>query len=195
MKNGSRAEREASDHDMKIDGIDVENDASDITEHMLATACRPTKAIDINQLLGSVTDATVASTTAPTTGECINNDLVHSNKLATVASDSTIGTSDSSEAHVQVNSNTTARSINNSRVVGPDPTKPLRKKAKLLRAERKIEKQHLAVDVRQQQQQQLAKLTASKERKNSNQEATLRSLIDSSATDGLHKLKVNFLRA
>lgn len=194
LKNGSRAEREATDHDMKIDAIETESEACDITENMLATACRPSKTIDIKQLLGTVSNATVASTATTTTGENVVNDLVHNDKLAPMASDSTIGTSDSSATLAQANSCTKTDSIVSSRVAGPDPTKPLRKKAKLLRAERKMQKEHVtqAADARQQQEQQQppppTKLT---ERHNSAQEATLRSLIDSSALDGLHKLKVN----
>lgn len=199
LKNGSRAESkedDSNDHDMNTKN----GESFDISESSLANAHRPNvQQFDVNKIqliannlkktvAAAVTAATasMASTTAtaattPTKNENTKNDLV---ELTTEnESDSTnIGTSDSLK---RTSDHTLNKCEPLNRVAGPDPTKPLRKKAKLLRAERKKEKQQTS--------DEKIVNTSTKEninKKPANQEATLRSLFESAPNDGLHKIKV-----
>lgn len=173
LKNGSRTEQNAADHEMETSQLGDESESFTISEQNIATANQPINSIDVEQILrdGKFTAGTSDATNAP-------NDLVESNELASAICDSTIGTTSDP-------ANTTEMQSRTENVAGPDPSKPLRKKAKLLRAERKREKQLALQSVPAE-----VSLNQSKAKIIKNQEATLRSLVDAAPNDGLHKIKV-----
>lgn len=173
LKSGSRPEKNAADHEMESSQLGDESESCTVSEQNIATANQPINSIDVEQILrdGRFTDGTSDATNAP-------NDLVESNELASAICDSTIGTTCES-------ANTTEMQSFTENVAGPDPSKPLRKKAKLLRAERKREKQLAIQSVPSEVSPNQPKVKVIK-----NQETTLRSLVDAAPNDGLHKIKV-----
>lgn len=90
-------------------------------------------------------------------------------------------------------SETQKKGENNSKtsVIGPDPTKPLRQKAKFLRAQRKLEKQKQKSASNDAINSENTATDAAPVKANKNQEQTLQSLVNATPVDGVHKLKVN----
>lgn len=87
------------------------------------------------------------------------------------------------EAPIAAESSGQAMAANKPNIIGPDSSKPKKLKAKILRAQRRLEKKPEMND----------ELLPSK-RMNKDQEHTLQSLIEKTPSHGKHKLKVNRTR-
>lgn len=174
LKNGSRAQSSLNDHDMQ--NIDVEEVAAcDSSENGMANLRKPISTIDIAQIQ-LMNDAPATTTEVHAT-----TDLVDSDKLPSNSSDNSVDTNNAEDNH--------SNRKKLGRIAGADPTKPLRKKAKLVRAERRKEKLEVAA---LQGQSKHGENGISKPA-NSNQEATLQSFMETITTDGIHTLKVNIV--
>lgn len=187
LKNGTKSGKDADGHDINSAGAITTTDpneswgASDNISAMMNSR-RPMKAVDVNsiQIVDNITSDVP-------TGCTTNEHLVDRANVTSVASDSNVACrNDASELKSATSLNSSAVNVAKANdVAGPDPNKPLRKKAKLLRIERKKEKQQAAQTAGPQMATE--KHT---ERMKHNQEVTLRSLIESVTADGAHQLQV-----
>lgn len=177
LRNGAKSEHGTSDHGMNSadgDAAMESNGSCNISENMLAMAnCRrSTKTVDMSaiQMMEKTGDGV---TEAAQSANLVNSDMVaeQSNGDKVSTNGSTV------MAEVKRNNDTS----------GADPNKPMRKKAKLLRIERKKEKQLMAGAT----SGLPPPVDKHAERMNRNQEATLRSLINATAPDSVHQLQVN----
>lgn len=105
-------------------------------------------------------------------------------------SDSTIAASSSTEAVPKTEpkeSSSSTQSDERLKICGPDPTKPLKLKAKFLRAQRKLQKQQKNVT---DSSSNAVEVPSSAKRPCRNIEQTLQSLINAAPTNGRHNLQV-----
>lgn len=107
-----------------------------------------------------------------------------------IESDSTIAASSSTEAAPKTEakeSSSSTQSGERPKICGPDPTKPLKLKAKFLRAQRKLQKQQKKVA---DSSSNAVEVPTSAKRPCRNIEQTLQSLINAAPTNGRHNLQV-----
>lgn len=170
-------DQEPDDCDMKMDGEQLTEaavESSALAETKMITSNQPKVAIDMDNVLKVI--ETAENGTETQTGSAINTVDAQNVNSATDAN---------SCSSQKMNMESQKRGA----VVGPDPTKPLQPKAKVLRQQRKAEK--LAAK---------ANLTNSVSNDTDNKDATykqpknteksLKSFIDEVATGGKHELKV-----
>lgn len=154
------------DDDVKMDQSSA-NESSALNESKLITSNQPKVSIDLDNILEVIEKS--------------------ENGIEIVASGSAINANIQSE-----NSDKGTSSCNNKesnkrgKVTGPDPTKRLQPKAKLLRQQRKAEKQ--LAKINSMSSDAVEEIVVKKTPKNI--EKTLKSFIDEIPSDGKHKLKV-----
>lgn len=160
-------------------------ESSALTEMKMITSNQPKIAIDMDNVLKVIENAENGKKSTKTGHATL---LTQTNHLS----------SDEAAASTSNSHNSSQLKESNKRgaVTGPDPTKPLQPKAKLLRQQRKAEKLLAKANA----SPTIAAATATvkpvpapapQKKLQKNMEKALKSFIDETPTDGKHKLKVN----
>lgn len=156
-----------------------DGESSALTEMKMITSNQPKIAIDMDSVLKVIENAESSKNMAATSA---TSSLSQANRTKS-GGDGSASKSQTKESHKR------------GAVTGPDPTKPLQPKAKLLRQQRKAEKLAAkagaspAIATAEASSSSTAAVVAKKMPKNA--EKTLKSFIGETPTDGKHKLKVN----
>lgn len=160
-----------------------DQESSALAEIKLISTNQPKVKIDINEVLNKISEK-----------EATGNASSSSAQLTEVTSVQSTNHDNNAQSAANSDSTNDATKDGNKRgvVSGPHPSKPLQKKAKVLRQERKLEKQLAKASGSMGDVAAIGDNTSSSIKKPKNAEQTLQSLIDATPTDGKHKLKVNF---
>lgn len=168
-----------NDCDMKMDAEEKEEkqpteatESSALAECKMITSNQPKVPIDIDNVLDIIEKAENGPKTNATTSSSLVN----------------AGSAQKSDTGLSSNKKSNNESNKRGLVAGPDPTKPLQPKAKLLRKQRKAEKQQAKANAMSTDASVAVASISEKAPKNIQKD--LKSLIDEIPTDGAHKLKV-----
>lgn len=167
-----------NDCNMKVDAEQPTEvtESSALAESKMITSNQPKVQIDIDNVLGIIEKAENGQKTDVT---------------GSTSSVSTDGQLHKSDTEMCSNKKLKNESHKRGLVAGPDPTKPQQPKAKLLRQQRKAEKQQAkAIAMSTDANGKMAVTAAATEKPQKNIPKDLKSLIDEIPTDGAHKLKV-----
>lgn len=167
--------QEPNDCDMEMDGeqrTDAD-ESSALAETKMITSNQPEVAIDIDNVLKVIETAENSAETQAGSAINVNAQNVESDTEA----DSCNRKKSNNESHKR------------GAVAGPDPTKPLQPRAKLLRQQRKAEKLAAKVNSTNAVSDDTSKADATN-KPPKNTEKTLKSFINEMPADGKHKLKV-----
>lgn len=152
-------------------------ESSALTEMKMITSNQPKIAIDMDNVLKVIENA-----------ENDKKSTKSGNVTTSVlASD---GSASTSSTH---NSNQLKEAHKRGAVTGPDPTKPLQPKAKLLRQQRKAEKLLAKANASPAIAQAATQTPAAPNKSQKNMEKALKSFIDETPIDGKHQLKVKLV--
>lgn len=169
-----------NDCDMQVAGEEIEGkqpteatESSALAECKMITSNQPKVPIDIDNVLDIIEKAENGPKTNATTS-------------CSTVSDG--GSEQKSDTGLCSNKKSSNESNKRGLVAGPDPTKPLQPKAKLLRKQRKAEKQQAKANAMSTDATATAAPVSEKTPKNIQKD--LKSLIDEIPTDGAHVLKV-----
>lgn len=159
-------------------------ESSALTEMKMITSNQPKIAIDMDNVLKVIENAENGEKSTLKTGNVTSS----SSQINHTASDGS-----ASNSH---NNSQMKESQKRGAVTGPDPTKPLQPKAKLLRQQRKAEKllakanASPAIATAEVSSADAAATVSVIKNVSKNMEKTLKAFIDETPTDGKHKLKV-----
>lgn len=169
-----------NDFDMKVDADEKEEkqpteatESSALAECKMITSNQPKIPIDIDNVLDIIEKAE----NGPKINATTSSSSVHE-----------AGSVQKSDTGMCSNKKSSIESNKRGLVAGPDPTKPLQPKAKLLRKQRKAEKQQAKADAMSTDTTVAVAPVSEKAPKNIQKD--LKSLIDEIPIDGAHKLKV-----
>lgn len=181
-KAGSNDEKEDADGGIEYMNIDHNEvgESSALAEAKLIAINQPKVSIDINDVMKLIGQSAA------------DKPLTSQN---TASTESNMAQSSSSDALAQEDNKSEAKNNKCGNVAGPDPTKPLQQKAKVLRQQRKLEKQLAKANSLPGTGTETvaAPSTSMKKSQPKNGEQTLQSLIGSEPVDGRHKLKVKHI--
>lgn len=189
--DGDDATAETMEHidcDIKMDGGEQQraegDESSALTETKMITSNQPKVAIDIDNVLKVIENADKCSSSSSSTGNTEAGNAIQCEKASCENSDTMASNS--------ISKNSNNESHKRGAVAGPDPTKPLQPKAKVLRQQRKAEKllsKANSMNTPTTNENNVSDVDAAK--KNSkNTEKTFKSFIHEMPADGKHKLKV-----
>lgn len=160
-------------------------ESSALNECNMITSNQPKTAIDIDNVIDIIQKTENATSNTQATASEIG--AIDSN-VTEINNKSDIEVAGGSQSQIN-NKNLNKCGI----VIGPDPTKPLKQKAKVLRQQRKLEKQLAKANSSMSIDSGTIIETSKSKKIQKNVENTLQSLIDSTLTDGVHQLKVSSL--
>lgn len=179
---------EHDDCDIKMRNNEQRMDADEssaLTETKMITSNQPKVAIDIANVLEVIENADNSSSSSSSINNTVSGSAIQ-NMMAPCQTGET------------VTINCFAKKMNHEAykrgaVAGPDPTKPLQPKAKVLRQQRKAEKllaKTNSINSLISNENNVSEVDLMK-KPSKNEEKSLKSFIDEMSTDGMHKLKVN----
>lgn len=173
------AQTDCNDCNMKVDGEQPSEstESSALAESKMITSNQPKVPIDIDNVLDIIEKAEKGTKTEATS----------SSGSSSITMDGQVQNRDTGSCSNKKSTESNKRGL----VAGPDPTKPLQPKAKLLRQQRKAEKlQAKANAMPTNANGETATPTTVPEKVAKNLQKDLKSLIDEIPADGAHKLKV-----